>query len=294
MRKKYWPAQLNIDIICPVATLDWPRTPGRMPILGPVIILNALARGLLREANEMDLFAWEIQMRRLFDAVVAATGLLLLSPVLFIVAVAIKTTSPGPVLYRQERLGLLGRPFRIFKFRSMVSDADRLGGSLTVGGDCRVTPVGRFLRRHKIDELPQLLNVVLGDMSLVGPRPEVARYVDMYPDSYRRILQVRPGITHRASLAFRNEEQLLAQSDDPDRLYVERVMPYKMMLYVEGLQQRSVLDDVRTIVDTVFNVTEAVTADDLEHAAAHKPLEFPVTRPEANVAELMREVETVA
>jgi lipopolysaccharide/colanic/teichoic acid biosynthesis glycosyltransferase len=233
-------------------------------------------------------------MRRLLDSTVAAIGLLLLSPLLLALAVAIRTTSSGPVLYRQVRLGLLGHPFRIYKFRSMVSDADRLGGSLTVGGDARITPVGRFLRRHKLDELPQLLNVLKGDMALVGPRPEVPRFARLYPDTYRRILQVRPGITHRASLAFRNEEQLLARADDPDRLYVERVMPYKMMLYVQGLQRRSVLDDVKTIIDTVFHVTTAVTEKDLETAAVQR---FGVLRElQAGSAaeEPLRMIETVA
>lgn len=233
-------------------------------------------------------------MRRLFDAFFAAIGLLLVSPLLLVLAVAIRTTSSGPVLYRQERLGLLGHPFRIYKFRSMVNDADRLGGSLTVGGDARITRVGRFLRRHKLDELPQLLNVLKGDMALVGPRPEVPRFARLYPDTYRRILQVRPGITHRASLAFRNEEQLLALADDPDRLYVERVMPYKMMLYVQGLQQRGVLDDVKTIVDTVFRVTAAVTAEELETIAIDGFGTARERKVNSAAADRYRAIETVA
>jgi lipopolysaccharide/colanic/teichoic acid biosynthesis glycosyltransferase len=245
----------------------------------------------------MDSFAQEMLMRRLFDVVFAAFGLLLLSPLLLIIAVVIKTTSPGPVLYRQERLGLLGETFRIYKFRSMVSGADRLGGSLTVGGDKRVTPVGRFLRRHKLDELPQFLNVVRGEMALVGPRPEVSRYAALFPDAYRRILQVKPGITHRASIAFRNEEQLLASADDPDRLYVERVMPYKVMLYVDGLRQRGVMEDVRTIADTVFKVTAAVTAEDLDCLTLHGLESAAVAVPRARElarSAAVREVETVA
>ena len=186
-------------------------------------------------------------------------------------AVAVKLTSPGPILYRQERLGRWGRPFRIYKFRSMVRDAERRGGSLTVGGDDRITPVGRFLRRHKLDELPQLLNVLKGEMSMVGPRPEVPEYAEMFPESYRRILQVRPGITHHATLIFRNEERLLASSSDPRRLYLERIMPYKVMLYVQGLRRQSVASDVSTIVATVLNVARAITAEELERAVADMP-----------------------
>ncbi len=202
-------------------------------------------------------------LKRSIDFMISAAGLALLAPLFAAIAVAVKLDSPGGVFYRQVRMGRGGTRFRIFKFRSMVSDADRRGGKLTVGGDARVTRVGRFLRRHKLDELPQLINVLTGDMSLVGPRPEVPEYADMFPAEFERILEVRPGITHRATLKFRNEEEILAAAGDPATAYVEKVMPHKMRLYVDSLASQSVLDDVMTIVDTVFQVGESLTADEL-------------------------------
>ncbi|MBU0742296.1 sugar transferase [bacterium] len=210
-------------------------------------------------------------IKRTIDIVVSAPGLVLLAPLLALIAAAVKATSPGPALFRQERLGWQGRRFRIYKFRSMVRDADRLGGTLTVGGDVRITPFGRFLRRYKLDELPQLLNVLRGEMSLVGPRPEVPEYADMFPRSYERILQVKPGITHSATLFFRNEERLLSRAVDPRALYVERVMPYKMMLYVEEMRRQSMLRDVLTIIDTILRITRTVTMAELDSFADRLP-----------------------
>jgi len=205
--------------------------------------------------------------KRCFDFTVATVGLMLLSPVMALIALAVKLEGPGPVFFRQERLGLHGRRFRIFKFRSMVSDAESRGNRFTVGGDARVTPLGRFLRRHKLDELPQLLNVVRGEMSLVGPRPEVPEYAELFPAEYARILSVRPGITHAATLRFRNEEQLLAGARDPRKAYLENVMPAKMRLYVESLARQSLRDDVATIVRTILQVGETATPEELRFDA---------------------------
>lgn len=204
--------------------------------------------------------------KRLLDLLAAVVGLVLLLPILAAAAVAIRLTSPGPIIFAQVRLGLHGRPFRMYKFRSMVADADRRGSSVTVGGDPRVTAVGRFLRRTKLDELPQLWNVLRGDMSLVGPRPEVPEFADLFPERYRRILHVRPGITHRCTLAFRSEESILADGrvENSRRFYIDHVMPRKLAMYEECLQD-SLLRDVLTILETVspWKVARAITAAEL-------------------------------
>lgn len=190
--------------------------------------------------------------KRLFDLICAGLGLLLLSPLLLAVAVWIKLDSPGPVMFRQERVGRFGRPFRIHKFRTMRVDAPSLGPQITIGADPRITRSGRFLRASKLDELPQLWDVFRGAMSLVGPRPEVPRYVALYPADLREVvLSVRPGITDPASLSFRNESELLAQAVDPEREYVEVVMPAKLRLAADYVRQASLVNDVRLIVATL-------------------------------------------
>jgi lipopolysaccharide/colanic/teichoic acid biosynthesis glycosyltransferase len=169
--------------------------------------------------------------KRLFDLAAAALGLALLAVPGLLVALAIKLDSPGPVFFRQERVGRFGRAFRIHKFRTMRLDAEQVGGPLTIGADARVTRIGALLRAHRIDELPQLIDVLLGRMSLVGPRPEVPRYVALYPAGLReRVLAVRPGITDPASLAYRGEASQLAAAADPEREYVEVIMPRKLAL----------------------------------------------------------------
>jgi lipopolysaccharide/colanic/teichoic acid biosynthesis glycosyltransferase len=175
-------------------------------------------------------------MKRLFDIVVSSLALVLLSPLLLIVAVLVGVTSPGPVFFLQTRMGREFRPFQIFKFRTMVADAPARGGQLTAGADPRITRVGHFLRKSKIDELPQLWNVLRGDMSLVGPRPEVPKYVEMFRDDYRTILSVRPGITDPASLKYRDESSVLALASDPEAAYIEQILPEKIALsktYIE-------------------------------------------------------------
>jgi lipopolysaccharide/colanic/teichoic acid biosynthesis glycosyltransferase len=189
--------------------------------------------------------------KRLLDMVGSLVGLLLLALPGALVALAIRVDSPGPVFFRQERVGRHGRPFRIHKFRTMRVDAER-AGQLTVGDDQRVTRVGRFLRAHRLDELPQLIDVLRGDMSLVGPRPEVPRYVARYPAGLReRVLAVRPGITDPASLAFRGEAAQLAAADDPEREYVEVILPRKLALAADYADRASLWTDLALIWRTL-------------------------------------------
>jgi lipopolysaccharide/colanic/teichoic acid biosynthesis glycosyltransferase len=190
--------------------------------------------------------------KRLFDLLCAGAGLVLLAPLLLGIALWIKIDTPGPVFFRQQRVGRFGALFRIHKFRSMRADAAQSGPQITVGADPRITRAGHFLRRTKLDELPQLLDVLAGTMSLVGPRPEVPRYVALYPAELRdKVLSVRPGITDPASIAYRDESALLAQAVDPERVYIEQVMPAKLRyaaMYVEGMSLRN---DLRLIGATL-------------------------------------------
>jgi lipopolysaccharide/colanic/teichoic acid biosynthesis glycosyltransferase len=189
--------------------------------------------------------------KRIFDWLASGLGLLVLSPVLVALAVWIKLDSSGPVFFRQDRVGLRGRVFRIHKFRTMVTNAERLGLQLTVGSDSRVTRVGQWLRKYKLDELPQLLDVWLGHMSLVGPRPEVPRYVACYPADVREVvLSVRPGITDRASIEFKDENEILGRASDPHLAYVNEVLPIKLDFYVQYVNTRSFWGDISLIFKT--------------------------------------------
>jgi lipopolysaccharide/colanic/teichoic acid biosynthesis glycosyltransferase len=194
-------------------------------------------------------------MKRLLDIIVSGLGLLLLSPLLACVGIAVKLGSPGPVFFRQQRVGIHFRPFSILKFRTMVTDAPRLGGLITVGADPRITRVGRLLRKTKIDELPQLFNVLRGEMSLVGPRPEVSHYVDMFRRDYEEILSVRPGITDLASIQYRDESSILANAEHPDEEYVGRILPEKIRLAKEYVRRRSLSLDLAIISGTVLHLT---------------------------------------
>ena len=191
-------------------------------------------------------------LKRAFDVVCASAALLLLSPLLLAIALWVKIDSRGPVFFRQQRVGRGGALFRIHKFRSMCGDAATAGAQITVGADPRITRAGRFLRRTKLDELPQLLDVLTGSMSLVGPRPEVPRYVALYPAELRaKVLSVRPGITDPASLAYRDEGALLAHAADPERAYVEQVMPAKLRLSAQYVERMTLLGDVRLLAATL-------------------------------------------
>ena len=193
--------------------------------------------------------------KRLFDAVAAGAGLALLSPVLLGIALAVRTHDGGPVLYRARRVGKDGQEFRLLKFRTMTPNADGTGPAVTRQGDVRVTRLGRFLRRTKLDELPQLLNVLQGDMSLVGPRPEDPRYVALYTPEQRQVLSVRPGITSAASLEYREEEALLV-GPNWEREYREKVMPDKIAIDLAYIRGRSFWSDLRLIARTIRAIAE--------------------------------------
>lgn len=189
--------------------------------------------------------------KRAFDFVVALLGLLFLFPLFVVIALLIRIDSRGPVFFRQERIGKGLRPFHIYKFRTMVADATRRGGPITFGEDPRITRVGQMLRKVKLDELPQLINVLKGEMSLVGPRPEVRRYVELFREDYQQILTVRPGITDVASLRYRDEATLLGQSPNPEEEYLRRILPDKIALAKQYRWQSSFLFDLNVIVKTV-------------------------------------------
>lgn len=192
-------------------------------------------------------------MKRAFDFTVALAGVVMTSPVMLVAGGLVKLDSKGPALYRATRIGRHGRPFQMYKLRTMHVNADREGAAVTHAGDPRVTRVGRVLRRFKIDELPQLLNVVRGDMSLVGPRPEAPEFVERYTADQRRVLSVRPGITGPAALAFIDEERTLAQGD-PQSIYLASVMPAKLDIDLEYVQHRSFAGDLRVLAATLRRV----------------------------------------
>ena len=193
-------------------------------------------------------------MKRIFDIIASSLGLLLLSPLFLVLAIWIKLDSKGPVFYRQVRVGKDNKDFRIFKFRSMRVGSDK-GSLVTVGGrDPRITRSGYFIRKFKLDEFPQLINVLIGDMSLVGPRPEVRHYVDYWTPEQMHVLDVRPGITDPASVKFRNENELLGQAEDPEKYYIEVVMQEKIKLYLEYVNNHSFWGDVKIIFETFWAI----------------------------------------
>ena len=195
-------------------------------------------------------------IKRSFDCAAACAGLCILAPLFAVVALLIKWDSAGPVFFRHRRVGRGFRPIDVYKFRTMVHDTAGRGSVITLGGrrDPRITRVGRLLRATKIDELPQLWNVVRGDMSLVGPRPEVSHYVRMFRDDYEHILQVRPGMTDLASLAFRDEASVLERAADPEREYVARILPAKIAMAKQYIRDASLAGDVGLVLRTVFSV----------------------------------------
>jgi lipopolysaccharide/colanic/teichoic acid biosynthesis glycosyltransferase len=189
--------------------------------------------------------------KRVFDILFAALGLILFSPFLMIICCCIKMGDGGPVFYRGERVGLNERLFRIFKFRTMVVDAERYGGSSTADDDPRITSVGRFLRKYKLDELPQLINVLKGDMSIVGPRPEVKYYTDTYTAEEKTIISIRPGITDWASIWNSDEGRILAGAEDPEKVYREVIRPTKLKLQMRYVKEQSLMKDFQIIILTL-------------------------------------------
>jgi len=194
-------------------------------------------------------------IKRLIDLTLASVALVLLAPVLLLVALLIKLDSAGPVFFRQERMGKGVQPFLIYKFRTMVVGAPQMGGSLTLGQDPRITRLGGVLRKTKVDELPQLLNILRGEMGFVGPRPEVRKYVEMFPVEFEQILQIRPGLTDLASLKYRDESELLGSFTNAEEAYVQVILPDKIRLAQQYLQSSSVLFDVTLICKTLLRVS---------------------------------------
>jgi lipopolysaccharide/colanic/teichoic acid biosynthesis glycosyltransferase len=195
-------------------------------------------------------------MKRLFDVVAAFLALVLLAPVMFLLAFAVIVSSPGGALFRQTRVGRHGHTFQLLKFRSMRPGSEA-GGQITVGArDPRITGIGQFLRRTKLDELPQLINIVKGEMSVVGPRPEVPRYVALYSEEQRAVLSVLPGLTSMASIAYINENEVLGRSSDPERAYVEEVMPAKLALDLRYVRERSLALDMHIIAATLLRIVK--------------------------------------
>jgi lipopolysaccharide/colanic/teichoic acid biosynthesis glycosyltransferase len=207
-------------------------------------------------------------VKRLFDIISSASGLLLLSPIFLIVTILIKLDSAGPVFFRQMRVGMNFRRFWIIKFRTMENQADKKGLQITAGGDKRVTRLGRLLRKGKIDELPQLFNVLRGEMSLVGPRPEVEKYVELYKEDYEEILKIRPGITDISSVIFSNEEGVLQTQSDPEWYYKHILLPEKIKLAREYMRRASFFYDMRIIFRTLYKVFYQVIAKLLPAASS--------------------------
>ncbi len=193
-------------------------------------------------------------IKRLFDIFLSLIGLILLLPVFLLIAIIIVVDSRGGVFYRQVRVGKDAKDFRLFKFRSMRTDADKKG-LLTVGGkDSRITRVGYYIRKYKVDELPQLINVLIGDMSLVGPRPEVRRYTDLYNSEQQKVLSVKPGITDYASIEYSNENELLGKAVDPEKVYIEEIMPAKLKLNLKYIAEQGVITDLKIIWMTFVKI----------------------------------------
>ncbi|MDL1957544.1 MAG: sugar transferase [Candidatus Desulfofervidus auxilii] len=192
--------------------------------------------------------------KRIFDIIASGVGLIVLSPLMLIIAYLIKKEDGGPVFYRGVRVGKYGKPFRIYKFRTMVVDAEKIGGPSTADDDPRITRVGKILRKYKLDELPQLINVLKGEMSIVGPRPEVQFYVDMFTEEEKDILSVKPGITDWASLWNPDEGAILAGSPDPEKTYMEKIRPTKIRLQLKYVKERSFWIDLKIIALTILTV----------------------------------------
>jgi len=189
--------------------------------------------------------------KRIFDFVLSLAGLIILSPFFIIISILIRKDGKGSIFFKQKRVGKNSKEFLIYKFRTMVPDAERLGTQITIGKDNRITRVGAFLRKYKLDELPQLINVLVGEMSLVGPRPEVPRYVNMYSEEQRKVLLVRPGITDLASIRYKDENDLLGNVEDPEQFYINTIMPDKLKLNLEYIEKSNIFLDLFIILKTI-------------------------------------------
>ena len=201
--------------------------------------------------GELQKKKFNMGFKRIFDIGASFLGLVILSPILLLIAIFIKIDSKGPIFFKQQRVGKNKKVFEIYKFRTMVTDAEKIGKQITVGNDSRITNVGKFIRKCKLDELPQLLNVLRGEMSLVGPRPEVPRYVELYDEYQEQILLVKPGITDYASIEFRNENDILGKSISPEETYIKDIMPNKIELNVKYIKNISLIEDFKLILKTI-------------------------------------------
>ncbi len=223
-------------------------------------------------------------MKRAIDLAVVVPSIIVLSPLLLAIAVCIRLTSKGPVLFRQQRVGWHSQLFEILKFRTMVADAGQHGPQLTVLDDPRITPLGRFLRRFKLDELPQLLNVLRGDMSLVGPRPQIPSVVDHYPEHVHQIVfSVRPGITDPATITYRNEEQLLATAENPQRFHIDCILPHKLTMYVDYVRCQTTSTDLRIMLQTLRCILPTLPT---KQSAVRRSTTFPLGTLELGALEL--------
>lgn len=191
-------------------------------------------------------------VKRSFDIIASLIGIILLSPAFLVICIIIKITSEGPILFKQNRVGINGKMFEIYKFRTMIVNAEKLGTQITIGEDKRITKIGKFLRKYKLDELPQLFNVFKGDMSLVGPRPEVPRYVDLYKGEQRAVLSVRPGITDYASLKYSDENDLLGTVENPEDYYINVIMQDKLKLNLQYINNNNIFRDIKIIIQTIL------------------------------------------
>ncbi len=193
-------------------------------------------------------------IKRAIDFFLALIGLIVLSPLFILIAILIKKEDGGSIFFRQTRVGQNGKLFKIYKFRTMVENAEKLGALVTKEGDPRITKIGKILRKYKLDEIPQLINVIKGEMSLVGPRPEVPKYVKYFEKDYQEILKVKPGITDFASLEYIDEEKLLKNAENPEKIYIEEILPKKIKYYKKYLKEIGLLTDVKLIFKTIFKV----------------------------------------
>jgi lipopolysaccharide/colanic/teichoic acid biosynthesis glycosyltransferase len=218
--------------------------------------------------------------KRSFDLATSICGLVILTPLMLVIAILVKAEDGGSVFFRQERIGRNGRPFRMWKFRTMVPAAGTMGLPLTLAGDPRVTRIGSWLREHKLDELPQLLNVIRGEMTLVGPRPEVPKYVDMYTVEERKVLALDPGITDPASILFADESELLGEHSDPERFYIERIVPEKIRINLDYADRATPLSDLAIILETLGHVVPRTRMQQIRVLTCHKQGASPEPRPE--------------
>lgn len=204
----------------------------------------------------LDRIKGQLVIKRIMDIILSIFGIIVMAIPMLLISIAIKLNSKGPVLFRQVRVGKDGRLFKINKFRTMITDAEKKGMQITVGKDNRITSVGHILRKTKLDEFPQLFNVLFGEMSFVGPRPEVPKYVDLYDDYQKNVLKVKPGITDLASIEYRDESSILGQSSDPEKAYVEEVLPEKLRLNMKYIKNMTVFYDLKLIFKTLHRIVD--------------------------------------